>query len=61
MQDAIVLANWINTLNSNEVEDIEKIFKEYKNERYPVAKAAFVNGQMMAKLTARASISSNCL
>ncbi|KAF9357705.1 hypothetical protein BGX34_009262 [Mortierella sp. NVP85] len=54
MQDAIVLANWINTINTNELEDIEKVFKEYKNERYPVAKAAFVNGQMMAKLTARA-------
>ncbi|KAI1299079.1 hypothetical protein EDD11_006499 [Mortierella claussenii] len=47
MQDAVVLANWINVLPSNSIGDIENIFKEYKQESYPIAKSAFDHGRMM--------------
>ncbi|KAG0256406.1 hypothetical protein BG011_004572 [Mortierella polycephala] len=50
MQDAVVLANWINTLSSTKLNDIEKVFKEYKAERFVTAKATFHNGHTMAKI-----------
>ncbi|KAF9184020.1 hypothetical protein BGZ51_003636 [Haplosporangium sp. Z 767] len=50
MQDAVVLANWINTLISKDLNDIEKIFKEYKTERFAATKATYHNGQTMAKI-----------
>ncbi|KAF9947496.1 hypothetical protein BGZ70_002645 [Mortierella alpina] len=53
MQDAIVLANWINTLTSNSYDDIQNVFQEYKAERFPFAKEAFASAQIMAKITAR--------
>ncbi|KAI1314755.1 hypothetical protein EDD11_001724 [Mortierella claussenii] len=53
MQDAIALSNWISVLSSAAIEDVEKVFKEYKAERYPVAKASFANGQALSKVTAR--------
>ncbi|KAF9207695.1 hypothetical protein BGZ49_010729 [Haplosporangium sp. Z 27] len=40
MNDAVVLANYINTLTTIESGDVEKALKAYKDERYPVAKAA---------------------
>ena len=50
MQDAIVLANWIAALPSLAVTDMEKIFKEYKKERYSVAMEAYNNGRMLSKV-----------
>ncbi|KFH66086.1 hypothetical protein MVEG_08187 [Podila verticillata NRRL 6337] len=50
MHDAIALANWICTLESKEQPDIEAIFKEYKAERYPVAKEAFDLSRQMRNL-----------
>ncbi|KAF9402365.1 hypothetical protein BGZ94_004947, partial [Podila epigama] len=46
MLDAATLANWISTLYNPSVKDLETIFTEYRNERYPVAKEAFASSQM---------------
>ncbi|KAG0204437.1 hypothetical protein BGX28_003619 [Mortierella sp. GBA30] len=51
--DAIALANWINVLPSTSLQDIEMIFKEYRQERLPPAQASYANGQMMASISAR--------
>ncbi|KAG0035773.1 hypothetical protein BGZ82_005111, partial [Podila clonocystis] len=34
--DAVALANWINTLESATLFDLDTIFKEYRDERYLV-------------------------
>ncbi|KAG0019141.1 hypothetical protein BGZ82_000234 [Podila clonocystis] len=46
IHDAVTLANWISTLRFATVEDIGKAFKDYRAERYPVAKEAFESSQM---------------
>ncbi|KAF9431016.1 hypothetical protein BGZ94_000483, partial [Podila epigama] len=46
MLDAVTLANWISTLRYPEQDDLTEIFKEYRKERYPVAKEAFATSQM---------------
>ncbi|KAF9157530.1 hypothetical protein BGX21_006809, partial [Mortierella sp. AD011] len=38
MGDAVVLANYINTLTTVESEDVEKALKAYRDERYPIGK-----------------------
>ncbi|KAF8962168.1 hypothetical protein BGZ46_001219, partial [Entomortierella lignicola] len=48
MNDAVVLANYINTLTTIESKDVEKVLKAYKDERYPVAKAAVQTSSSMA-------------
>ncbi|KAG0069260.1 hypothetical protein BGZ92_004709, partial [Podila epicladia] len=50
IQDAVALANWISTLQSPTPSDIETIFKEYRAERYPVAKSAFATSQIFKSL-----------
>ncbi|KAF9154699.1 hypothetical protein BGX20_004607, partial [Mortierella sp. AD010] len=40
MGDAVVLANYINTLTTVESADVEKALKAYKKERYPIGKDA---------------------
>ncbi|KAF9417144.1 hypothetical protein BGZ94_010025 [Podila epigama] len=49
MQDAVALANWIRTLRSPTVRELEKVFKEYRTERYPIAKDAFATSQMFRR------------
>jgi len=49
MHDAVTLANWISTLSFPTVKDLNRVFKEYKAERYPVAKDAFESSQMFTK------------
>lgn len=49
MHDAICVANWINALPSNTSEDIQHAFKNYKEERYPYALAAYKNSNRMIK------------
>ncbi|KAG0342029.1 hypothetical protein BG000_007222 [Podila horticola] len=46
MHDAIALANWICAVQSRDMFDIEDAFKEYREERLPVAKEAFENSRM---------------
>lgn len=48
MFDAVTVANWISTLESSSVSDLETIFKEYHAERHPVAQAAYVRSKMFA-------------
>ncbi|KAG0365577.1 hypothetical protein BGZ54_006388 [Gamsiella multidivaricata] len=49
-KDAAALANWIGVLSSTSIEDTEEVFEEYRNERLPVAKAAFASAQALLKL-----------
>ncbi|KAG0351205.1 hypothetical protein BG005_009321 [Podila minutissima] len=46
IHDAVTLANWISTLRYATEKDVEKVFKEYRAERYPVAMQAFESSQM---------------
>ncbi|KAI9233385.1 MAG: hypothetical protein BYD32DRAFT_454754 [Podila humilis] len=46
IHDAVTLANWLSTLRSAGQKEVEKVFKEYRTERYPVAKVAFETSQM---------------
>ncbi|KAG0037459.1 hypothetical protein BGZ82_002458 [Podila clonocystis] len=46
IHDAVTLANWMSTLRLAGEKEIEKVFKEYRTERYPVAKAAFETSRM---------------
>ncbi|KAI1321059.1 hypothetical protein EDD11_008640 [Mortierella claussenii] len=50
IQDAITLTNWINVLRSNDVKDMEKVFLEYRKERYPHAQEAFESSKMLSKI-----------
>jgi len=38
MHDAVALANWIVSLESPSMVDVESAFKEYHAERFPIAK-----------------------
>jgi hypothetical protein len=49
MHDAVTLANWLSTLRFAGPKDIKTVFKEYRAERYPVAKANFVASQAFIK------------
>ncbi|KAG0371636.1 hypothetical protein BGX24_001396 [Mortierella sp. AD032] len=50
MQDALAIANWLNVLPSSSKKDLENAFKEYKKERYPIAKAGFKSSQQYSRL-----------
>ncbi|KAF9410339.1 hypothetical protein BGZ94_001677 [Podila epigama] len=53
MMDAVTLANWLNVLTSSSTyEEIDAAFKEYQDERHPMAVKAFNDSQMMSKLVA---------
>ncbi|KAF9388186.1 hypothetical protein CPB97_001486 [Podila verticillata] len=53
IQDAIALANWINTLNADATwDETAKVFSEYRSERHPWAQHAFTDSQVMSKLVA---------
>ncbi|KAG0023643.1 hypothetical protein BGZ81_008052, partial [Podila clonocystis] len=45
MHDAAALSNWISTLRFPSMTDLDQVFKEYRAERYPVAKEAFETSQ----------------
>lgn len=47
MHDAIALANWICAVQTTEVPELEKIFKEYHLERLPSVQAQFATSQML--------------
>ncbi|KAG0324884.1 hypothetical protein BG000_002010 [Podila horticola] len=49
IHDAVALANWFSTLRVPGDREIEKVFREYRTERYPVAKAAFETSQMFTR------------
>ncbi|KAF9416472.1 hypothetical protein BGZ94_010212 [Podila epigama] len=49
IHDAVALANWITTLRKPTVKELDKVFKEYCAERYPVAKAAYASSQLFRR------------
>jgi 2-polyprenyl-6-methoxyphenol hydroxylase-like FAD-dependent oxidoreductase len=49
MHDAVTLANWICTLDAPSPSEIDYVFKEYRAERYPVAKESFEASQLFTK------------
>jgi len=48
IHDAVTLANWLSTFRSAGQRQIEKAFKEYRSERYPIVRAAFETSQMFS-------------
>ncbi|KAG0019609.1 hypothetical protein BGZ81_009674 [Podila clonocystis] len=50
IEDATALANWIATLESRSVGDLDLIFKEYHAERHPVAKKTYARSQALATI-----------
>ncbi|KAG0082002.1 hypothetical protein BGZ92_011940 [Podila epicladia] len=50
IQDAVALANWICALQSKEIADVRRIFREYRAEQYPVVKEAVTTSQMFKTL-----------
>ncbi|KAF9213490.1 hypothetical protein BGZ59_005277 [Podila verticillata] len=57
IHDAVALANWLSTLHSPTVHDMNRVFKEYRAERYPVAKQAFRSSQMYTKFLGKSMLS----
>ncbi|KAF9387531.1 hypothetical protein CPB97_002432 [Podila verticillata] len=57
MHDAVTLANWICTLDAPSPSEIDDIFKEYRAERYPVAKESFEASQLFTKTLGKRSVS----
>ncbi|KAF9320555.1 hypothetical protein BG003_005738 [Podila horticola] len=53
IHDAVALANWICALEPKKMEGIEKVFKEYYDERYPNAKEVFKNSQMFRNVVGK--------
>lgn len=49
IHDAVTLANWISTLRLASPKEVEDIFKEYRAERYPVAKANFETSRLFIR------------
>ncbi|KAF9311536.1 hypothetical protein BG003_007302 [Podila horticola] len=49
MHDAVALANWISAIDSPTLPNLKTIFKEYRDERRPIAKAAFESSQFYTK------------
>lgn len=47
MHDAATLANWICSLESPSLRDIDVVFEEYRKERIPRIKEAFVVSRML--------------
>lgn len=47
MHDAATLANWICSLESPSLRDLDAIFEEYRKERIPRIKEAFVVSRML--------------
>ncbi|KFH65424.1 hypothetical protein MVEG_08902 [Podila verticillata NRRL 6337] len=53
IHDAVALVNWMSTLRLADEEKLGKVFKKYRSERYPVAKAAFETSQMSMHYTGK--------
>jgi len=53
MHDAVALANWICALHPKKPDDINFVFTEYYEERFPIAKDTFSNSQKYSKLAGK--------
>lgn len=49
IHDSVTLANWLSTLRMATEEDVEKVFKKYRAEIYPVAKETFQTSQIFIR------------
>ncbi|KAG0013190.1 hypothetical protein BGZ82_002272 [Podila clonocystis] len=58
IHDAVTLANWLSTLRLADDEEVSKVFKEYRTERYPVAKANFETSQLFIRNMGKNMLSS---
>ncbi|KAG0029854.1 hypothetical protein BGZ81_003344 [Podila clonocystis] len=58
IHDAVTLANWLSTLRLAGDEEVGKVFKEYRTERYPVAKANFETSQLFIRNMGKNMLSS---
>lgn len=52
----MTLANWICTLQTKKVTELEMAFKEYKAERFPVIKEAFATSQLFKSMKAKVHV-----
>ncbi|KAG0339385.1 hypothetical protein BG000_002246 [Podila horticola] len=57
MHDAVALANWISAIDSPTHPNLKTIFKEYRDERRPIAKAAFESSQLYTKFLGKSAMS----
>ncbi|KAF9953740.1 hypothetical protein BGZ70_000137 [Mortierella alpina] len=53
LQDAVVLANYMSALKTNDPEDITKLFKYYQEERAPQTRAAVATSANLTRLFGR--------
>lgn len=53
IHDAIVLANYLSTLKTNEIRSITSLFQQYQDERAPLAKDAVAASASMSKLVGK--------
>lgn len=61
MHDAITLANWMSTLRLAGVSELDKFFKEYRKERYPIAKESFRSSRAMGKNMGKVQLNTESL
>ncbi|KAF9309608.1 hypothetical protein BG003_009547 [Podila horticola] len=57
IHDAVTLANWLSTLRFAGEKKVRNVFKEYRTERYPVAKEAFKSSQMFTRNVGKSVLS----
>lgn len=53
IMDAVVLGNWIASVTESTPSVMERIFKEYKSERFSIVMEGFKQGQMLSKVNAK--------
>lgn len=56
MHDAVALANWIVSLESPSMVDVESAFKEYHAERFPIAKEQYEAAQGFTNILGKVPI-----
>ncbi|KAG0011321.1 hypothetical protein BGZ82_003050 [Podila clonocystis] len=57
IHDAVTLANWLSIMRYAGEKEVKNVFKEYRSERYPVAKEAFASSQMFTRNVGKNTLS----
>jgi 2-polyprenyl-6-methoxyphenol hydroxylase-like FAD-dependent oxidoreductase len=60
MHDAVALANWLDTVQSPSKTNVSGALKEYRDERYPIAKDAFDSSQALAEKLTKVTMDQLC-
>lgn len=60
IHDAVALANWLDTVPSPSKTDVNIALKEYRDERYPIAKEAFDSSQALAEKLTKVTMDQSC-